>query len=167
MGLEDHRATPAGICPDPPTEPGASPRLRLEILMKKAAIDPDFKELVLKDPLDAAKSIDLPLTSPEVDMLFDTPKEQLRGMIENISVNRGEHKILKLSDGPKIVHAYQHPEFGANPYESRPPVPVTGMRPDLPGGPLVNWTLPVIVLAVPVIVLALLVYFLLRWLGIL
>jgi hypothetical protein len=107
---KDSRPSPAGICPDAPTGPGASPRLRLEILMKKAAIDPDFKERVLKDPLDAAKSIDLPLTSSEVDILFDTPKEQLRGMIENTSVKRREAKILKLSDGPKIVHAYQHPE---------------------------------------------------------
>lgn len=60
----------------------------LEILLKKASVDPVFRGLLEADPERAAASIDLILTDIERSILANVPPEGLRLMIEKATVPR-------------------------------------------------------------------------------
>jgi len=54
----------------------------LEVLVKKASVDPKFRALLLADPSAAARSIDLALTPNEEAMLGAVTREQMTAIID-------------------------------------------------------------------------------------
>ncbi len=65
---------------------GSVPR-GLEILIKKASVDPDFKEVLLTERSKAASRIDLTLEETEIAMINTVPGAHLEGMISATKVN--------------------------------------------------------------------------------
>jgi len=66
----------------------------IEILLKKAKVDMRFKILLLKNPLKAAKSIDLNLKENEKKIIENTPKSILETMIQNTFVPKHHVKTF-------------------------------------------------------------------------
>ena len=66
----------------------------IEILLKKAKVDMRFKILLLKNPLKAAKSIDLNLKENEKKIIENTPKSILEIMIQNTFVPKHHVKTF-------------------------------------------------------------------------
>ena len=58
----------------------------IEILLKKASVDAEFRELLLADSNQAAMSIELELAPVEQAMLQTLPKEQLATVIDRTEV---------------------------------------------------------------------------------
>jgi hypothetical protein len=65
---------------------GSVPR-GIEVLTKKAAVDPEFKALLLTKRSAAAADIGLELSEAEAAMLDGVPEVQLEGIIANTKVN--------------------------------------------------------------------------------
>ncbi len=63
----------------------------VEVLVRKASVDPDFKQLLLSDRAEAARRIDLTLDSTEAVMLAAVPTEQLEAIIARTTVPQ-EHR---------------------------------------------------------------------------
>ena len=58
----------------------------IEVLLKKAAVDTEFREILLGDPNQAAAAIELELEPIELAMLQTFPKEQLAAIIDQTEV---------------------------------------------------------------------------------
>ena len=58
----------------------------IEVLLKKAAVDPAFRQLLLEKRAEAAREIGLELSEAETDILAGFPREQLEKIIENTRV---------------------------------------------------------------------------------
>jgi hypothetical protein len=58
----------------------------IEILLKKAKVDLEFRKLFLLDPVGAARSIELALNESEKKILLNTPGEVIEQMVENTFV---------------------------------------------------------------------------------
>jgi hypothetical protein len=63
-----------------------TPPRGMEVLIKKAAVDPAFKRLLLEKRAGAAESIDLVLDPTEVTMLATIPESQLSAIIASTTV---------------------------------------------------------------------------------
>jgi hypothetical protein len=72
---------------------GTIPR-GLEILIKRAAIDPEFKTLLLAKRSGAAGEVDLTLEPTEAAMLDSVPAEQLQAIIANTRVPEASRRAL-------------------------------------------------------------------------
>lgn len=72
---------------------GTIPR-GIEVLIKKAAVDPDFKSLLLERRSQAAAAIDLRLEPAEVAMLDGIPAAQLEAIIAGTKVPDNAKPIL-------------------------------------------------------------------------
>jgi hypothetical protein len=83
-----------GRPPGSGTQVGAIPR-GIEVLIKKASVDPEFKRLFLEKRADAASEIDLKLSEAERSMLSSISVEQLEKIIDNTKV-RPEHRMIFL-----------------------------------------------------------------------
>jgi len=59
----------------------------LEVLIKKAAVDPAFKKLLLEKRAGAAEAIGLKLTAAEETMLDAVPRAQLEAIVANTKVS--------------------------------------------------------------------------------
>jgi len=59
----------------------------VEVLVKKASIDPEFRELLLSKRAAAAEAIGLALTPAETAMLNTVPRDQLEAIIARTSVH--------------------------------------------------------------------------------
>jgi outer membrane biosynthesis protein TonB len=75
-----------GRPPGPGKGVGAVPR-GIEVLVKKAAVDPEFKALLLAERSGAADAISLELSDAETAMLDGVPVEQLEAIIANTTVS--------------------------------------------------------------------------------
>ncbi len=74
------------------SEQGLGPIPRgVEVLVRKASVDPNFKRLLLSDRAEAARDIDLPLDAAEAAMLDAVPAEQLEAIIARTTVPQ-EHR---------------------------------------------------------------------------
>ncbi len=82
-----------GRPPGPGKSVGDSPR-GIEVLVKKASIDREFKELLLEKRADAAKKIDLSLGPPEIAMLDAVPAAQLEAIISKTTVRPRQRKAF-------------------------------------------------------------------------
>ena len=83
---ESVRTTIVGGRPPGSGQPvGQIPR-GIEVLLKKAAVDEEFRERLFDDPVQAAASIELELESVELTMLQTFPKEQLAVIIKQTQV---------------------------------------------------------------------------------
>ncbi|MHC4520388.1 MAG: hypothetical protein ACYTAS_17515 [Planctomycetota bacterium] len=92
-----------GRPPGSGTRVGAIPR-GVEVLLKKASMDPEFRKLLLEQRGEAAHTIDLELTEAEGEMLAHIPPEQLGQIIDNTKV-KPEHKSAFLGSVGRIMLA--------------------------------------------------------------
>ena len=72
---------------------GTIPR-GIEVLIKKASVDPEFRQILLKKRTDAAEKINLELTEAERTMLSNMPTEQLNKIIDNTKVEPEHRKVF-------------------------------------------------------------------------
>ena len=118
----------------------------MEILIKKAAVDPEFKQLLMEKRAEAATELELELDPAEAAMLNSVPAEQLEAIIANTKVpDPLRRALLGTLVGaalvaaigalivPTFVHSRgiqtDHPQTaGISPDES----PTLGIRPDYP-----------------------------------
>jgi hypothetical protein len=88
-GVAETEAVRTTIVGGRPPGNGAIPRLiprGLEVLIKKAAVDPAFKKILLEKRAEAAEAIGLKLTPAEQAMLAAVPFPQLEGIIAHTRV---------------------------------------------------------------------------------
>lgn len=81
---------------------GDSPR-GIEILLKKASVDPAFRLSLLQEPLAAARSILLDLKQVEIDILESAPRPILERMIENTFVPKQHVKTFRTAPSAAIL----------------------------------------------------------------
>jgi hypothetical protein len=72
---------------------GAIPR-GIEVLVKKASVDPEFREVLLEKRAEAAKEIELELADSEADMLASIPQAQLEAIIANTKVKPESRRLF-------------------------------------------------------------------------
>jgi hypothetical protein len=92
-----------GRPPGSGTRVGAIPR-GVEVLLKKASVDPEFRKLLLEQRGDAARAIDLELTEAEREMLAHIPAEQLEQIITNTKV-KPRHRAIFLGTAGVLMLA--------------------------------------------------------------
>lgn len=66
----------------------------LEVLIKKASVDPKFRRLLLDKRAEAAYEINLDLSQAEADMLGGIPREQLEQIIQNTKVPPEQREVF-------------------------------------------------------------------------
>lgn len=76
----------------------------IEVLIKKASVDPEFRQLLVDKRSEAAKEIDLDLSQVEVKIISDIPREQLEKIIDNTKVPP-EHRPVFLGKAGKLMLA--------------------------------------------------------------
>jgi len=81
---------------------GSYPR-GVEILLKKAKVDPGFRELLLGDPLAAAESIELTLSRSERNVLSNTSRSILSAMIGRTFVPRHHVRSFLTQKAPALI----------------------------------------------------------------
>jgi len=81
-----------GRPPGSGTRVGTIPR-GIEVLVKKASVDTEFRRLLLEKRGGAANEIDLKLTEAELNMLSRIPAEQLDKIIDNTKI-KPEHRAI-------------------------------------------------------------------------
>jgi hypothetical protein len=100
----------------------------IEVLVKKAAIDGEFKALLFKMRARAAKEIALELDASEAAMLDAIPPTQLETIIASTKVDK---KVRPAFLGRVAAIMIAALGVGAAGCDTRPPAP-TGVRPDRP-----------------------------------
>ena len=68
--------------------------LGIEVLVNKASVDPDFRQLLIERRAEAAREIGLELEPAEAAMLASIPREQLEIIIDHTEVPRGTRRIF-------------------------------------------------------------------------
>ena len=110
----------------------------IEILLKKSAVDPEFRQLFLSDREEAARSIELNLDPMENAMLQAIPTDQLIAIIEKTEVPEPQRRVFlgKAVTAAAILAAlvggavalYKFGEYSNNEMKSK----ITGIRPYMP-----------------------------------
>jgi hypothetical protein len=106
----------------------------IEVLVKKAAVDPEFKELLLQERAAAAEQIGLMLDPAEAMMLAAAPRVQLEAVIAQTSVPE-EHRRAFLGKAAAAMLAaigIVAPATGCGGKGIQPDRPTKGIRPDRP-----------------------------------
>ncbi len=75
----------------------------IEILLKKAKVDPQFRDKLLRDPVSAAHSIDLVLTDSEEIILANASRSTLSTMIQKAFVPRHQVSSFLTQKAPALV----------------------------------------------------------------
>jgi hypothetical protein len=116
---------------------GSIPR-GIEVLLKKASVDPAFKALLLAQREEAARLIDLALTPNERLILQSAPVDQLTAMIDRTKVPQ-EHRRVFLGHAAAAMLAalgIVALQPGCGPAGTRPNLPPQqGSKQDLPPQP--------------------------------
>lgn len=92
-----------GRPPGSGTKVGAIPR-GVEVLVKKASVDAEFRQILLEKRGEAAQEIALELTEAEKNMLSSISAEQLEKIVENTKVEP-EHQAIFLGNVGKLMLA--------------------------------------------------------------
>jgi hypothetical protein len=71
-----------------------NPLLAVDVMIKKASVDVDFRKLLLEKRGEAAGEIGLKLSPAAANMLKSVPKEQLSKIIDNMTVPDPLRRIL-------------------------------------------------------------------------
>ncbi len=82
---------------------GAIPR-GIEVLVKKASVDAEFRKILLDERAEAAAEIDLELTAAEAAMLNNIPSQHLEAIIDSTRV-RPENRQIFLGKMAKLMLA--------------------------------------------------------------
>ena len=103
----------------------------VEVLIRKATVDADFRQLLLETRGAAAETIGLQLDPAEVLMLKATPREQLAAIIERTIVPTEHRRAFLGTAAAAMLAAISVMTPGCA--GSRPDDPSTeGIRPDMP-----------------------------------
>jgi len=111
---------------------GSIPRA-IEVLVKKAAVDPEFKSLLLERRAEAAGAIGLELDPAEAMMLRAVPADQLEAIIARTEVPQ-EHRRAFLGNAAAVMLAALGLAIEGCTKEGPVPAP-TGIAPDRPPAP--------------------------------
>lgn len=103
----------------------------IEILLKKAAVDPEFRQLLLEQRGGAAAAIELELTPAETAMLKSIPTEQLEQLISQTVVPNEQRRVFLGRAAAAMLLA-----LGASAIllPMCAPAKTRGIQPDRPGG---------------------------------
>jgi len=115
---------------------GAIPR-GVEVLVKKAAVDPEFRRVLLERRAAAAELIGLELTASEKAMIGVVPERQLENIVAHTEVPDAQRRAFMGAAAAAMVAALGVAAGGCNPTLGIRPedVPATdGIRPDMPEG---------------------------------
>jgi len=108
----------------------------IEVLVKKASVDPAFKELLLTERAGAARHIGLELTPAETLMLAAVPRTQLETIIARTSVPQEHRRAFLGHAATAMIAALGAATAGCGETASkgvRPDRPASkGIRPDRP-----------------------------------
>jgi hypothetical protein len=115
-----------GRPPGPGKGLGPIPR-GIEVLIKKAAVDPAFKRLLLETRDEAAREIDLALDPAEAMMLRAAPRGQLEAIIARTRVHPTVRSAFLGRAAAVMLVA-----LGAGAVGCEDTSPVDGIRPDVP-----------------------------------
>ena len=94
-----------------------NPSAHIEALLREAAEDPQFKELLLSERSKAAARICVVLDPPEAAILDSVTEEQLRAMIEAIP------ERIRVQEFPGVA-------IRRDLRDTKIPIPWTGIRPN-------------------------------------
>ncbi len=86
-------------------QPQSSLPQSIELLVRKAAVDVEFRDALLADPAQAAAGIELELNSAELMMLRAIPREQLAAIIEKTKIPETHRRAFLLTSAASIVAA--------------------------------------------------------------
>ena len=103
----------------------------IEVLLKKAAVDAAFREMLVKDRRGAAAAIELQLDPAEEAMLEAIPTEQLRLIINQTSVPVEQRRVFLGRVAAAMVAAISAGLAGCRSNEPTPLTPL-GIRPERP-----------------------------------
>jgi hypothetical protein len=104
----------------------------VEVLLKKAAVDPAFKKMLLEKRAEAAEAIALKLEPAEAAMLNAVPETQLDAIVANTKVNPSLRPAFLGYAAGVMLAALGTATLGCN--GDGDPGPTTeGIRPDRPG----------------------------------
>ena len=98
----------------------------MEVLIKKASVDPAFKKRFLKNRSKVAEEIELTLSAAEITMLDTIPPDQLESIIANTKVNSKLVPILLTGTAAMILVALGIYGISAN------MTVIQGIKPDIP-----------------------------------
>lgn len=104
----------------------------IEVLVKKAAVDPEFKRALLSKRADSADEIGLHLEPAEVLMLRAAPAEQLEAIIDRTVVPQEHRRVFLGKAAAAMLAVLGLGQVGCE--DPRPPA-TTGIAPDLPDRP--------------------------------
>ena len=128
-----------GRPPGSGTDIGAIPR-GIEVLVKKASVDPGFKEALLNLRAEAARQIGLELTPVEAMMLNAAPREQIAAIVSRTRVEPGSRAAFLGRVAAAMIVALsvategcsdRPASRGIQPDET-PNLVTDGIRPDVP-----------------------------------
>jgi hypothetical protein len=102
----------------------------LEVLIKKAAVDPAFKKLFIEKRAEAAKAIALDLEPAEAAMLKAVPETQLRAIVANTKVSPGLRPAFVGYAAAAMLAALGASAYAEDPGEWE--MRTTGIEPDIP-----------------------------------
>ena len=106
--------------------------LGVEVLVKKAAVDPEFRTLLVERRAEAASHIELELQPAEAAMLAAVPQAQLEAIIDRTTVPQ-EHRRAFLGKAAAAMLAAVGLSAAGCPDNSDPPPPkYFGIVPDTP-----------------------------------
>ena len=77
----------------------------IEIMLKKAAVDPSFSQYLVQDPINAAGSIALDLKPVEINILTNTSKSVLEKMIASTRVPKQHVKTFRTATAAAMMVA--------------------------------------------------------------
>ncbi len=113
----------------------------IEVLVKKAAVDPEFRQLLIETRCDAAKEIDLELESAEAMMLKAVPESQLNRIVDSTIVPPEQRSafmgkvaaaMLVAISATMIASCGPAETKGIAPDRPKQVQPTDGIRPDRP-----------------------------------
>jgi hypothetical protein len=104
----------------------------VEVLLKKAAVDPQFKKLLLEKRAEAAEVIALKLEPAEAAMLNAVPVKQLDAIVANTKVNPSLRPTFLGYAAGVMLAALGTATLGCN-GDGGPGPTTEGIRPDRPG----------------------------------
>ncbi len=104
----------------------------LEVLIKKAAVDPPFKKLLIEKRAGAAEAIALKLEPAEATMLNAVPAEQLKAIVASTKVNPSLRPAFLGYAAGVMLAALGATTTACDGNPTSPPV--EGIRPDPPPG---------------------------------
>ncbi|MBA7572772.1 hypothetical protein ES708_14558 [subsurface metagenome] len=102
----------------------------IEVLVKKASVDRDFRELLLRKRDQAAEEIGLELDQLEKNILRSVPEEQLKAIINSVKVSK-KHRMAFLGKVAAVMLAALGVVALAGCGDEPVPV-IEGERPDRP-----------------------------------